>query len=172
MVGLALAVGLGGCSGGDEPAGLETTPPPATTATTTPPSTDEQDTAAIRDVYTGYWDALVDSENGPDADPALFDGVATGAVVEEQMARVANMVDEQQRRIGEPEIGEVQVSVDGDDATAEACVDQRPWGVVVQEQTQPPLEVAPGPVGVRLQREGDGWLIVARIPVAEATISC
>ncbi|PZF82310.1 hypothetical protein C1I92_17495 [Jiangella anatolica] len=170
-----MAVGLCGCSGDDEPAGLATTPPPATTATTattTPPSADEQDAAAIRDVYAAYWDALIDSENGPDPDPALFDGIATGDVVEAQLARVTNMIDEQQRRIGEPEIGEVQVSVDGDDASAEACVDQRPWGVVVQEQTQPPLEIVTGPIGVRLQREGDGWLIVARIPVAEATISC
>lgn len=167
IVAAALAVALAGCSGdADEPAGLETTAPP----TAEPTSGD--DAAAVEQVYASYWDAVITSENGPDPDPALFDGIATGGVVEEQLARVQNMVDEQQQRIGEPEIGEIQVTVDGDEATAEACVDQRPWGVVVQEQTQPPLEIEPGPIGVRLERDGDGWVIVARIPVGEAQLTC
>lgn len=189
VVTVALAFCLAGCSD-EEPAASDTTPeetssettpeptsgetspaPTADEAPSTAPSGDE-DVAAIQQLYADYWEALIASENGPDPDPALFDGIAAGGILEAQVARVQNMVDEEQRRVGQPIIGEAQVSVDGDQARAEACVDQQPWGVVVQEQTQPPLDIEPDPIGVVLEREGTSWIIVDRIPIANATISC
>jgi hypothetical protein len=74
--------------------------------------------------------------------------------------------------VGEPEIGEPEVTIDGDSARAEACVDQSSWGVVVNGQTQPPLNVEPGPVAVSLARRDGAWIIVDRIPVKEATLTC
>lgn len=175
MAATAVVMGLTGCSSdSEEPTGLDVTagssesPPDEPSG---PSQTD--DVAAIEQLYADYWDAVIASENGPNPDPTLFDGIATGAAVESHVSRVQRMVEEEQQRFGEPTVGDVKVTVDGDTARAEACVDQQDWGVIVQGQTQPPFEgLKPGPMGTLLERTADGWLIVDDMSVKEASVTC
>ncbi|PSK99778.1 hypothetical protein CLV30_11781 [Haloactinopolyspora alba] len=171
-----LAVGVAGCSDDapDEPAGLTAGPTPTGTSSASPTGPSKaDDVATIKQLYADYWDAVITAENGPNPDPALFDGIVTGDALESRVGRVQRMVDEEQRRYGKPKIGEVKVTVDGDTARAEACVDQRKWGVVVQGQTQPPFDdIEPGPIGVVTKRTKNGWIIVNYIPVDESSLTC
>lgn len=168
-----LALGVAGCSNDtDEPAGLDATSQPSETSDSTSGQSDADDAAAVEQLYTDYWDAMVAAENGPSADPALFESIVAGNLVEQKLSTVQQMIDDGQERFGEPEIGEVEVTVDGDTARAIACVDQRPWRVVVQGQTQPPHEVKPAPIGVNAERTDNGWTIVEQFAVEEESTSC
>ncbi|HEY9408554.1 MAG TPA: hypothetical protein VIP77_03145 [Jiangellaceae bacterium] len=171
----ALAFVLTGCSGGsDDPDPTTSTTPDDTSSATPAPSDDPAAIAAIQAQYAAYWAAVVASENGPDPDPKLFEGVADGPLVEEQIGRAAGMADDGIHRVGEPTIAAAEVNVKGRAARAEACVDQTDWGLVHGDDPIPVdgAALGPRPYPVDLRRVGDVWLVVKIVPEAEATITC
>ncbi|PSK99776.1 hypothetical protein CLV30_11779 [Haloactinopolyspora alba] len=172
IVGLSLA----SCSDDtkNEPAGsiIEPTASSLSTPNATGPS-EAADIAAVRQVHAEYWDAVITSENRPTtADRSLFDGIATGAAVETQLADVGSLKEDGIRRLGAPTLGEPAITVDGDSATVEVCVDSSTWGAAVGDTTAPPQTPHPRPSVVALERTDETWLVTEQIPSDEATITC
>lgn len=163
--GLAVALLLGGCSSSaEEPPGLTASPTPS--ATPTAEEVVDADEAAILDTYYAYWDAMVAAQRG-NPDPALFEGVATGPLVEEAVAEARQFAELGIVREGEPSFADVTVEVDGDAATVLACVDNSAWVVPGVEGDLP--DVLPG--GVVLQRTDDAWLVTGSVQ-APAGFTC
>ncbi len=165
---------LAGCSSSaEEPPGLTATSTPS--ETTSAPDVGDADAeaaildteAAILDTYYAYWDAMVAAQRG-NPDPALFEGVATGPLVEESVAEARQFAELGIVREGEPSFADVTVEVDGDTATVLACVDNSAWVVPGVEDDLP--DVLPG--GVVLERGGDdAWLVTGSVQ-APAGFTC
>ena len=173
----AAALMLAACGGGgEEPEGLETTTaPPTTSAEPTPTEDpDAEAVAAIEAQYQAYWDAVVASENGQDeatSYPALL-AVATEVVVQTQIANVRQLIDTEVTRDGEPVVGPPQVTVEGDTARLESCVDEDGWNVY---QNGEPLErelLGPQPRVFDLEQVDGQWLVSELVDQSEATITC
>jgi hypothetical protein len=154
---------LAGCSGDDS--GYEGLDEPVAT-----PTLSESD--KIERVYAAYWDAIIASENGPDPSPELFDDVAVGHALQQQIRRVRDMVESDAHRVGEPNIGEPQITVNDTTARVEACVDQDSWDVVVDGTTLPPTSAGPQPAIADLQQFDGTWLVTRLVPQSEATLTC
>ncbi|MGP4110250.1 hypothetical protein ACTWP5_04945 [Streptomyces sp. 4N509B] len=167
--------GDGGGSGGIDGAQTESAEPDATTDAEGDGET-TADTAALEQLYTDYWDAMVALENGEELDATLFDGITTVAVAEEEVIRVQTFKDNGLRREGEPTIDTVTVAVDGDTATIEACKNEDGWNVVHQGEVVPDVVpedlLVPHAHIVTVERSDEGWLINGTRPREEATISC
>lgn len=164
-----IATVVAGCGDDTEPSAEPTTLAP------TPTVTDSADTEAVAEVkaaYEAYWDVVIASENDPVEDRSIFEGVATGLAVETQMARIRSLIEDGIHMIGEPEIGEPEISVDGDEAHVEACVDTSTWGAAVGDVTAPPNAAAPRPTVVTMTRADDTWLVSEQLPAEGATITC
>ena len=156
VVGGVLTAGLVGCtSSAQEPPGL--TASPTVSATPTPEPTDDTaaEEAAILDVYYRYWDAIVAADGG-NPDPALFAGIATGAHVEELIARARQYQEWGVAMEGEPSFSNVTVAIDGEVATVWACVDSSAWVMPGAETGNFDL-VNPG--GSRLERIEGAWIV-------------
>lgn len=168
---------LAACGGaGDEPQGLETTSPPATEPAE-PTPTEDPDAAAIAAIeaqYQAYWDAVVASENGQDEATSYpeLQAVATEVVVQTQIANVRELVNTDVTRDGEPVVGPPQVTVDGDTARLESCVDEDGWNVY---QNGEPLDrelLGPQPRVFDLEQVDGQWLVSELVDQSEATITC
>jgi outer membrane murein-binding lipoprotein Lpp len=158
-------------------AGCTSEPKPTNTIASnrpTGPSTHSADPikAKIEAAYQGYWDAVVQAQNGPNADPALFDGVAQGAIVDQQILAAQQFIDSGFRRVGKPTFGELSITVDGKSARAQACVDQSNWGKVYDNQTFPSDFTGPEPIIIDFVQVDGAWLASSTAPQAEATIEC
>lgn len=161
-----VAVLVAGCapsSGEPAPATVS-----ATVSASPTPSVDaeaaqrEQDEAAILDVYSRYWEANVAAQRG-NPDPGLFDGVATGALVEERLAEARQFQEFGIVREGQPSFSQVTVDLDGAEATVWACVDYSSWVVPDSEGDAP--GVVPG--GVVLNEIEGSWLAVGHVSAPE-----
>lgn len=163
------AVGLlAGCSAdAAEPPGL-TAPPTPTPSPTPTLSAGAEDEAAILDVYDRYWAAVVQVENGT-VDPALFDGNATGAAVEEVLARARQFQEWGVARVGEPRIFDVEVerATSGTTATVWACVDNTGWTIPGVESTEDQV----GAGGRTVEKVDGAWLVTGET-AAPATMTC
>lgn len=166
VVSLAAAVGVAGCSSsGEEPPGL-TASPTASPTTTSEDGVDAGTEAAVLDAYYAYWDATVAAQRG-NPDPTLFEGVATGPLVEEAVAEAQQFADLGIVREGEPTFSDVTVEVEGATATVLACVDNSAWVVPgVEDDLE---DVLPG--GVVLEQQGDRWLVTGSVE-APAAFTC
>ncbi|UED85583.1 hypothetical protein [Streptomyces profundus] len=174
----ALALTAAGCSsddGSDEPIeGVD-----SGSADAGPDDADgpgAEDTAALTELYERYWAALVTLENEGELDPALFDGITTPGLAEQELLRVSGLIENGLTREGEPLISDVTVSVDGDTARVESCMNQADWPLVSEGEVVPgllPEELtAPHPQVVTAERASGAWLIDATLLTEEATISC
>ncbi|SEF12169.1 hypothetical protein SAMN04488561_4189 [Jiangella alba] len=170
----AVAVLAACSSGGDEPAGLDDTP---TAAPTNEPSGDPaagQDAeAAALDAYERYWDARIQSVNGPDDSPDAFAGVATESTIALHQQTARTYEQEGITFTGEPRVYDTTVSIDGEAGTVTSCVDDGAW---VGSQNGEPLPVNPDkptvyPVQFQLLFLDDSWLIGDPIEV-EGDVSC
>lgn len=156
---LLLAALVGGCSddGETEPRGSDAPTPPADpTPTETNPVDD------VRAAWEAYWAAVIASENEGDPSPERFAGVATGGHVEQQLNKVRGYQEIGFVRVGEPEITEVEVTVDGETATVEGCVNQDVWGAKLNGKKIAPPDLGPLPAGAGLELVDGNWLIVDR----------
>jgi hypothetical protein len=175
---LALTVSMAACSSDDE--GGEEPIEGAGSGSPEPEETASDDAAAkaeVTDLYLAYWDAVVELENGDELDRSLFDGIATTGLVEEELSRVSSFKDNGIHREGEPTIGNVTVTIDGDTARIEACKNEAGWDVIedgeVVPDAVPPELQEPHPNVVTAEREASGdWLINATLPTEGATITC
>lgn len=163
IVPLALAAS---CSS-DEPDIIE---PVGTSAPST--SAEDQAKADIAAVYDDYWAAVIASENGPTADRALFEGIAIDVALEAQIRRVERMIDNGVKRSGEPEIGKPHITVNGDTARVEACVNQDSWSSTVEGSTPEAQSSGPRPMLVDLRMVEGNWYVSAAVPQKEATLTC
>ncbi|KAB8163821.1 hypothetical protein FH609_019410 [Streptomyces sp. 3MP-14] len=132
--------------------------------------------AALTELYTGYWDALVGLENSGELDASLFEGIAASRVAEQELTRVRSYADAGLHRSGEPTVENVTVTVDGETARVESCVSEEDWPMVDGETVLPdviPEELrAPHPHGVTATLTEGSWLIDGTLPAEEATLSC
>lgn len=162
-----------GCADGTTPdPGPTASPAPELTPTPTPEQTAD-DAAAVVDVFERYLDAVVAMENGPEPDPALLFGIATDDVTGEHVRRAADLGQDGLRRVGEPQVGEPEVVVDGDEARLEVCVDEDTWTAELADGTSvESTPRGPSPRVYDLVREDGTWLVAALVPQAEATLTC
>ncbi|PZF83415.1 hypothetical protein [Jiangella anatolica] len=178
LVAAGAALTLAACSGdADEPTALETTEPAATTAAPTPtPSVDPEAAAvaAIEAQHRAYWDAVIAMENVQDeaASYAALKLVTTELVAQRKIADLRGMVDANVTRDGAPVIGPPQVTVDGDTARLESCVDEGPWNAYYHGELFERELDGPEPRVFDLERADGQWLISELVDQTEATITC
>ena len=150
------ALGISACSS-DDPS----TPDDATSS----PTSRAADADAVKDLVDRYWAAVVRSENTVDSDPGQFDDVAAGKVVEQQMKTARDYEKAGIRRVGEPEITEVEASVSGDTADIMACLNEDEWTAKQDGTTIKAPKLGPKPWGAQAERRTDGWVITdVRVP--------
>lgn len=93
------------------------------TASATPTSgPDPAVVAAVTDVMGRYIDAIVQMENSGQVDPAPLRDIAGPDIIDVEVKRVADMVQQGIHREGAPTLGEPVVTVNGDVARYEACM--------------------------------------------------
>lgn len=148
------------------------TSPTASTTSTQPSaaSVDEQ-AAAVTEVMGRYIDAIVQMENSGEADPAPLRDIAGEAVIEEEVLRVADLVEQGIHREGRPVLGEPQVTVDGDAARFEACMDQDDWVGVMGDQ-RVGSDYGPLPTGWDLTLVDGVWRVTDGVATAEVSVTC
>ncbi|TDD64455.1 hypothetical protein E1262_28215 [Jiangella aurantiaca] len=166
---------LAACSSaGEEPARLDDTP---TTAPTDEPSGEPaagaDAEAAVLDVYQRYWDARIQSVNGPDTSPEPFAGFATESTIALHLQTAQTYEQEGIVFTGEPRVYDTTVSIDGERGTVTSCVDDSEW---VGTQNGEPLPVNPDkptvyPVEFQVLFLNGSWLIGDPIDV-EGEVSC
>ncbi|NDL58706.1 hypothetical protein [Phytoactinopolyspora mesophila] len=184
VLAVMLAFGVAACGSDDESAGLDATtgaeqsptddelPPPNGDESGAETDTSADDEAAVEQLYDQFWDAVVSAENGPDTDPALFDGIGTGAIVEIYVSRAREWEDLGVHRDGEPQLEDITVDVDGDEARVEACKDEADWQMIADGEPVPLEDREPSAHVVIAERTGDGWLFTDELASDEAVISC
>lgn len=161
VAGMATAALVGalvaGCSPTEAEPSVVTTSPTAT-STPTPTETGAPDEAAILDTYRRYWAAVVAAQRG-NPDPALFEGVATGPLVEEWVGNSRELKENGLVREGEPGFAQITVEQESDAATVFACVDFAPW-IVADSGGEVP-GVIPG--GITVTRTNGAWLVTGEV---------
>lgn len=164
IVGVALALALAGCSGAtdDAPTPTSTVSAPAATPTATPTPSDAADEAALRDLWDRYLAATVQALNGPDPDPALWQGIGGDEVIAGMTSTAQSYLDNDMAYTGAPRSVSLDVTVEGDSATLRACVDLSGWVAVSNRDDvlpTPSTPVVPRALEAQLQPDGS-WLIV------------
>jgi len=167
-VGALVVVALAACSQEAAPQA----PAPTTSApTASPTATGAADETAVRDVVAKYVDAMVTMENSAQVDPAPMHGIATDTVANAEAKRVKDLVDQGIHREGRPTLGEATVTVDGDSARYEVCMDQDDWVGVLGDQ-KAGSDYGPLPTGWTLTRTDGDWLVSATIPQEQVRVTC
>lgn len=166
---LFAALAIAGCSD-DDPEPAETLTP-APTLTPTPDATAEA-IAQITDVYDQWWDATIAATNAGSLDPAPFEGIASDIAINEQLLVVRQLNDGGITRSGEPEVAEPQITVDGETARVEGCVDESGWAVTVDGEEMPADDRGATPRVFDYANQNGTWVVAALVAQQEATITC
>ncbi|WP_157987647.1 hypothetical protein [Jiangella endophytica] len=174
LAAVAAVAALAACSSsGEEPAGLDDTPTAAPTADPSgDPSAGADAEAAALDAYERYWDARIQSVNGPDTSPEAFAGVATESTIALHLQTARTYEQEGIVFTGEPRVYDTTVSIDGERGTVTSCVDDSAW---VATQNGEPLPANPDkpaiyPVGFQVLLLDGSWLIGD--PIEAEGITC
>ena len=123
------------------------------------------DVTAVEDLVDRYWDAVVKSENTVDDDPKQFADLADGPFIERQLKTVRDYDEAGIRRVGQPEIADVEVAVSGDTAQVEACLNEDEWTAKKNGKTIKAPKLGPVPWGAEAERRDDAWVITdVRVP--------
>lgn len=155
---LTLSLSLSACSSDDSPSD-----DPTKATASTEPKADEE--AAVKDLTTRYWAAIVKAENGPDADPKQFRDVASGSFIEAELKRLRTYEAGKIRRVGEPEITAIETTVTGNSADIRACVNQDSWAAEKDGEKVPAPGAGPLPWGAEATLTDGVWLITdVRVP--------
>ncbi|MCV2394554.1 nuclear transport factor 2 family protein [Actinotalea sp. M2MS4P-6] len=164
VVGLVVGLGVTGCSGtAPEPTSTATSPveTPSETATVDPTEDAEAEVLAA---YRAYWAATVALFAG-NHDAAVYDGVAQGAIVEENLSQARYYEEYDLVLTGAPTFSNETVTIDGDRATVLACVDNSAWVPAEGEVTGEIEPVQAG--GLVLERIDGTWLATDSTPAPE-----
>lgn len=176
VVGLALVgtLAMSGCGNGDEPEVESTLPAsePTTTTTTVAPDPDLAAAETITAVYHQWWEAVIQAENEGLIDAGPFEGLATNVVIDRQLLSVRTNAKDGILRVGEPTVSEPVVTVNGDAARVEGCVDESTWGAEKDGEPLPSDTRGPTPRVFDFVRQDDTWIVSERLPQEEATITC
>ena len=153
----ALSLSLSACSSDDSPADE-----PTNTSTTDSKAADK---AAVEDLATRYWAAIVKAENGPDSDPTQFKDVASGSFIEAELKRLRSYEAGDIRRVGKPEITAIETTVTGSTADIRACVNQDSWAAEKGGKKLASPGAGPLPWGAEATRADGVWLVTdVRVP--------
>lgn len=129
--------------------------------------------AALEALYLAYWDAFVNVSNDPRIDTDLFAGITTDALAERKLSYVdRELIANDVRREGEPELSDVTVTVDGDTAQVEACLDESSWKILHDGEEVSWEFGDPVPAPMRAERTAEGWVLTDDVAQEEATITC
>lgn len=129
------------------------------------PDAQAADVSAVEDLVDRYWAAVVRSENKVDDDPKQFDDVADGPFIEGQLKTVRDYDEAGIRRVGKPEITDVEVAVTGDTAQVEACLNEDEWTAKQDGKTIKAPKLGPKPWGAEAERRDDAWVVTdVRVP--------
>lgn len=161
---LALSLLLAGCSGDDD-SPLDAAPP----ATSEPTEDAPDPEAEVLTAWEAYWKVHIASENNADASPEPFRDVATGSVVERQLKSVRDYAEMGLVRVGAPEFRDAEVTVDGDTAVVDFCMNEDTWGAEVDGEPVPAPDFGFRPRQNRLELRDDAWLVVDSGPSEEIT---
>lgn len=175
---VALLLGASAC-GEDEPSPVleddaagSTADPPDEATTEDPDDTEAADVAELEGLYDAFWDARIRSHNGPSVDADLYDDIATTGFAEAELGYVqSELIANEARREGEPVVSDVTVTVDGDRATIDSCVDESRW-LLVAGGEEVPLDLGTEPHVVTATRTEDGWRIDDRLPIKRSDLTC
>lgn len=125
------------------------------------PSTTPDAKAEVEAAYRGYEAATEEMAASGDPDPAKLRPYATAARAQKDAETLAVLFDQNYRIVGETGIEVRSVTVTGDKAVVEACIDTTKW-ITVEKGKQPaPDETGPPPGLARVQmvHEGGDWLV-------------
>lgn len=156
----ALILSLSACSSdgpSDDPARA------TSKATVDPKAADE---AAVKDLVDRYWKILVASENEGNTDPKQFAGVMTGKYVEFQIAKLKRYKKIGLLRVGQPVIGDVEVTITGDSADIALCKNEDGWTAEQHGEPVPNDKLfGTDPWGAEATRVDGAWVITdVRVP--------
>ena len=90
-------------------------------------------------------------------DRSLFEGVATGVIVEQEVNDAESAVQDGMQYQGEPTFSDVNVVVDGDTAVVSACVDNTNWHPASIVPSADSDLIVPG--AVQVERIDGVWLV-------------
>ncbi|PSK98280.1 hypothetical protein CLV30_12066 [Haloactinopolyspora alba] len=170
----AAALALAGCGDGEPSDASTTAKSGAPTATGGSTPAEDPEAAAVAEVeaaYQRYWDVVVAAENSGEDSYEHLKTVANELIVQEQVAEIRSMREDHITRDGAPQIGTPQVTVDGETARVESCVDEHTWNVyykgeLADQESDPQARV------FDFKRDDDRWIVVDLVAKAEATITC
>ncbi len=119
---LSGALVLAGCSddgGSDDP-----------TPTATPKkATDEE---KLADLALDFWAVRTSSQNAGNDDPAQFAGITSPRMTEVEVSRLKRYEKLGVKRMGKPEVTEVEATAGGTEGFAVMCLNEDGWGVKVE----------------------------------------
>lgn len=151
---MACAALLTACGDDDpEPAGLPTL--------SSAPSATPDAEAAVEAAYRGYQKATEEIAASGNPSPAILRPYATAERAQKTAEDLALLIDDGFRIVGTQKIDVRSVTIDGENATLEACVDPTKWITVKKGETPAPQEkgLAPGLAEVDLVQQGGKWLV-------------
>ncbi len=152
LAGLLLV--LAGCSD-EEPGDL-----PAFSAT---PSASADATADVEAAYRGYTKATETLAASGDPDPAVLRPYATPELAQKDAETFALLFDQDFRMVGSMGVDVREVTVTGDSARLEACLDTTTWVTVKAGEEPDPTETGQ-PAGIAVVdvvQQGGKWLVSA-----------
>ncbi|MEV8116009.1 hypothetical protein [Streptomyces xiamenensis] len=163
-----------GCSsddGGEDPINV---PTPSAEETGNGDASAARDEAVLEALFLSYYDALVQLENGEAEDGSVFEGIAVETVIDEQVGRALSFREVGLISRGEPEITQVQATVDEDRGRIEACVNADNWQVYTEEGEVVPMDVPESDATLLLAERGaEGWIISEHPSSAEGVaVTC
>ena len=159
---------------GDDDPSADPTPQIEPDTSSEPATTEDPTAAAVAEVeaaYEQYWDVVVAAHNSGEDSYEQLKTVTDEQVAQLVVAEIRGMRDDSITRDGEPDIGTPQVSVDGDTARVESCVDEHSWNVYYKGELAD-QESDPQPRVFDFARVDDQWIVVERVNKDEATITC
>ncbi len=147
-----MSISLAACSDDDPPPADK----PTASATPDPKAADE---AAIKKTFDNYWAASTVAENNADPDPKRFAGIFGGSYGELYLKRVRDYKAQGVTRSGQAAISDVKVTLDGDNASVLACINEDDWlfkqdGKLVKQPKR-----GTNPISATFERSGANWLL-------------
>lgn len=142
-------------------------PTKPTTSTNSAAPTEEN---KVRDVYDAFAERYVSASEPGDVPDATFDGVATGAFVENLVGGLQDQAEAGVFRQGEPQFEVREVSVDGDSATAQVCRDETEWAYADSNGELPfPDEYEPNIAKATFEKNESGsWIMTDEAGTGES----
>lgn len=153
-------LGLTACSA-DEPTGPGTPSSTPATSATASPSPSSTDQAELEALFARYWDATTQAYAGPNTDPALWRGVVTDEVAQQQIALTQEYVDHNVTYTGEPRTVSLDVQITGETALLTGCVDQSEWVAASTTEVLPSRGTGVYPSVLTAQRFDGVWLVTS-----------